>query len=85
MNPERETAEKAAAYRIAIDRERCKGCGYCVEFCPRDVLTMSDELNPKGYTLPAVTNEANCRGCDLCTLLCPEFAVTVTGPPGKNS
>jgi 2-oxoglutarate ferredoxin oxidoreductase subunit delta len=60
---------------VLIDKERCKGCGYCVEFCPRGALEMSDELNPKGYTLAVVADESKCLGCSLCDILCPEFAV----------
>ncbi len=61
--------------KVLIDKERCKGCGFCVEFCPRGAVEMSDELNPKGYTLAAVADESKCLGCSLCDILCPEFAV----------
>ena len=62
---------------IHVLAERCKGCGYCVEFCPRGVLEMTKELNLKGYTLAAVAAEGKCLGCGLCSILCPEFAVHV--------
>jgi len=69
-------AEKTIAPpRVLIDRERCKGCGYCAEFCPRGALEMSDETNLKGYTLAAVADASVCLGCGLCDILCPEFAV----------
>ena len=69
-------AEKATKpAKVLIDKDRCKGCGYCVEFCPRAVLKTSEELNPKGYTLAIVADESRCLGCGLCEMLCPEFAI----------
>ena len=69
-------AEKATRPpKVLIDKERCKGCGYCVEFCPRGTLEMSKEGTPEGYTLDAVTDQSKCLGCGLCEILCPEFAV----------
>jgi 2-oxoglutarate ferredoxin oxidoreductase subunit delta len=57
--------EKATAPgRVYIDKERCKGCGYCVEFCPREVLRVSSELSPKGYYLAAVDDESKCLACE---------------------
>ncbi|MBN1191578.1 MAG: 4Fe-4S binding protein [Dehalococcoidales bacterium] len=63
--------------KITIEKEKCKGCGYCTEFCPRDALVMSQEINSKGYTLAAVADETKCLGCGLCQVICPEFAITV--------
>ncbi len=60
---------------IHIIKERCKGCGFCVEFCPRDVLEISDEFNSKGYHPPRVKNPEACVACGLCELICPEFAI----------
>lgn len=69
---------------MQIDRDRCKGCGFCVEYCPRDVLKMGSELSSKGYQL-AVINEADkCLACGFCELICPEFAVKLT-PNDKAS
>lgn len=62
-------------WRIDIDAERCKGCGFCVEFCPRDTLAMSDDFNLKGYHPPIVADPESCTYCDLCEMICPEFAI----------
>ena len=71
-------AEKATEPgKILISKERCKGCEYCVDFCPRGVLMMTDELNPKGYALVAAVKEDLCLSCGLCAMLCPEFAIYV--------
>jgi len=78
-------AEKATRpLKVLIDKERCKGCGYCVEFCPRGVLEMSEELNPKGYTLAVVADESKCLGCGLCDILCPEFAIHLESSDNDN-
>ena len=61
--------------RVAITPERCKGCGYCVEFCPLGVLVMASRFNAKGYHFPEVADESKCSGCDLCGMYCPDFAI----------
>ncbi|MFC1874440.1 ferredoxin family protein [Chloroflexota bacterium] len=68
----------SAPARIHIDRERCKGCAYCVDFCPREVIKMSSELSPKGYKLPTVEDEDKCLDCGFCEAICPEFAIKIT-------
>ena len=65
--------------RIHIVRERCKSCGFCVEYCPRNVLETSEESNSKGYHPPRVKDEVACANCGLCEMLCPEFAIYLDG------
>lgn len=60
---------------IHIIKDRCKGCGYCIEFCPKDVLEFSEEFNVKGYHAPVVKNPDDCVNCRLCEMLCPDFAI----------
>ncbi len=62
---------------VRLIEERCKGCGFCVEFCPKNVLVMSSRINAKGYHLPEITEDAHCANCGLCMLLCPDFAIYV--------
>jgi 2-oxoglutarate ferredoxin oxidoreductase subunit delta len=68
---------------IHIIKERCKGCGFCVEYCPKDVLETSEEYNDKGYHAPYVKHPDSCLECHLCELLCPEFAIFVI-PEGEE-
>ena len=78
-------AEKATKpTRVQVDKERCKGCGYCAEFCPTGVFKMSEGLTPKGYPLSLVTDETKCLGCGLCSILCPEFAIHLESSDNDN-
>ena len=60
---------------VSIVVERCKACGFCVEFCPTKVLALSSAFNSKGYHPPHVVNPEKCSGCDLCGMYCPDFAI----------
>lgn len=58
-----------------IHVERCKGCSFCVAFCPAHNLELSPKFNRKGYHYPVVQDQSLCKGCDLCGMLCPDFAI----------
>jgi len=64
--------------QVTINKHRCKGCGFCIEFCPKDVLVVSSELSSKGYQLPAVKEGSICLACGFCELICPEFALKLS-------
>lgn len=62
---------------VYVVEDRCKGCNFCVEYCPRDVLELSDRFNKKGYHPPEVIKPDQCTGCKLCEMICPDFAIYV--------
>jgi NAD-dependent dihydropyrimidine dehydrogenase PreA subunit len=49
------------------DRERCTGCGQCVEICPVNVVKMEGDF-------PVVDQEW-CIGCGVCAIPCPSSAI----------
>jgi 2-oxoglutarate ferredoxin oxidoreductase subunit delta len=60
---------------VQIVVERCKACGFCVEFCPTKALALSSAFNAKGYHPPYMVHPEKCSGCDLCGMYCPDFAI----------
>ena len=62
---------------ITIDVQRCKGCGYCVEFCPKDCIVMGETTNSMGYFYAVCTEPDACTGCSICREMCPDFAIEV--------
>ena len=64
---------------VIIIPERCKGCGFCIEFCPQHVLCSSTEINSKGYHPVYVSDTSKCTKCDICGMICPDFAISVVG------
>jgi len=61
--------------RVFVRVNVCKGCSFCIDFCPTHCLEFSRDFNPKGYHYPVLARPADCTGCDLCGLYCPDFAI----------
>ncbi|MBI2840293.1 MAG: 4Fe-4S dicluster domain-containing protein [Acidobacteria bacterium] len=66
---------KKAKGTVFVRKEICKGCSYCIDFCPPHCLAFSDDYNAKGYHYPVLSPAEDCTGCDLCGLYCPDFAI----------
>jgi TPP-dependent indolepyruvate ferredoxin oxidoreductase alpha subunit len=67
--------ERPGKGTVFVRTEICKGCSFCIDFCPTDCLSFSKEFNPKGYHFPVLSAPEACTGCDLCGLYCPDFAI----------
>ncbi len=66
------------AGRVTFERDRCKGCGLCVEVCPRHIVELDHkESNAKGYYPATVTDMSRCTGCASCAKMCPDSVITV--------
>ena len=62
---------------VIVDKGRCKGCELCVKSCPQKILSMSKEINVKGYFYAQVHDPSRCIGCRLCAITCPDVAIEV--------
>ncbi|HOT32065.1 MAG TPA: ferredoxin family protein [Petrotogaceae bacterium] len=60
-----------------IDQERCKGCGLCINVCPKKVLDFSKNYNSKGYHYSEVVKPQECIGCGFCYRMCPDVCIVV--------
>lgn len=64
--------------KVIINTDRCKGCGLCIEACPKKILAIDEEnLNAKGYHPAAVVDITGCIACAFCATMCPDAVITV--------
>ena len=54
---------------VTIDKEKCTGCGSCVDACPVDALKLDGDK--------AVVDEDTCIDCGTCVDECPVEAISL--------
>jgi NAD-dependent dihydropyrimidine dehydrogenase PreA subunit len=66
-----------------IDKQRCTGCGVCVECCPTRAV---DLCGGKAF----IARPADCTFCEICETYCPTGAIgrpfhIVFAPPRQGN
>lgn len=59
-----------------IDKEKCIGCGLCVEICPCEVF----DIDHAPKTVPVVLYPRECWHCNACVLDCRAHAIELRLP-----
>lgn len=72
-------------FLLAIDGEKCLGCGRCFKVCGRDVLAMQaldedgavteEEGEAERYVM-TISNADDCIGCGACARVCSKSCQT---------
>jgi 2-oxoglutarate ferredoxin oxidoreductase subunit delta len=66
---------------VEINPELCKDCQLCISICPEQLISLSDQLNQKGYRpvqfveKQTKKEERKSKGCCLCAVSCSEIAI----------
>ena len=67
--PQPQVTDFMGGDKARVDREKCLGCGECLEHCRFGALSMAEGR--------AVINEYACEGCGVCAHICPAGAVSL--------
>ena len=63
---------------ITFASDLCKGCGLCVNACPKKIVALDqDRLNAKGYHPAYCTDPAQCIACAMCATMCPDVVIRI--------
>ena len=63
----------SGGYVAEIDKEKCNGCGLCVQACFFDAISLNEQLGV------SEVNAVLCKGCGNCTVICPSGACQIAG------
>ena len=60
---------------LELTKEKCVGCGICIEVCPQGVIVMNSGT-------AHLVNRDDCMECGACASNCPSEAITVEAGVG---
>ena len=75
-------------FAVAIDKEKCIGCGRCYKVCGRNVMKLTpmdedgnlidevDEDEEYEKQVMVLANQMACVGCEACSRVCPKNCYT---------
>ncbi len=63
---------------LALDAEKCIGCGRCAEVCPHGVFELEDRK-------ASISDKDLCMECGACARNCPANAIAVSAGVGCAS
>ncbi|MBW2673265.1 MAG: 4Fe-4S binding protein [Deltaproteobacteria bacterium] len=61
---------------LALNEEKCIGCGLCITVCPHAVFSMNGDKRVR------IAERDACMECGACALNCPTEALTVNAGVG---
>jgi len=68
----------ARRFKVLFNRDKCKGCELCVNFCPKKIIRMDvGSVNTKGYHPAGIEDMASCIGCASCAMMCPDCCISI--------
>ena len=59
---------------VIIDREKCNGCGVCMELCPGDLFILDSKRKAE------IRSNPDCWNCMVCIKHCPVRAISLKLP-----
>lgn len=64
--------------KVTFETDLCKGCGLCVDACPKNLIRIAEnKINAKGHSPAEMTDQEKCIGCAFCATMCPDCVITV--------
>ncbi len=71
------SSNEVVTEKLVIKKDWCKGCGICVKFCPKQVLTLKNEK-------VEIVDIDKCIQCGQCELRCPDYAIYLRGKKNEK-
>ncbi len=75
----RDKTKGISKYQVKIKKDKCKGCGLCIAYCPTKHLSFSKGFNKKGRKYAQANKRNKCLGCGACFFVCPDTAIEIYG------